>query len=81
MIKYTKVIQKNIMNLKYQLQRGMKNLNYLMNHILYQIFKIILTTSSKKHEKVTDNPPIRIYVSKIENMITFKIKAGYYLEL
>ena len=26
---------------KYQLQRGMKNLNYLMDHILYQIFKII----------------------------------------
>ena len=28
-------------NLKYQLQRGMKNLNYLMDLILYQIFKII----------------------------------------
>ena len=28
-------------NLKYQLQRGMKSLNYLMGHILYQIFKII----------------------------------------
>ena len=31
-----------IINLKYQLQHGMKNLNYLLNHILYQIFKIIL---------------------------------------
>ena len=29
-------------NLKYQLQRGMKNLNYLMDYILYQILKIIL---------------------------------------
>ena len=28
-------------NIKYQLQRGMKKLNYLMDHILYQIFKII----------------------------------------
>ena len=27
------------MNLKYQLQHGMKNLNYLMDHILYQIFE------------------------------------------
>ena len=30
---------------------------------------------------VTDNPSIRIYVTKIENRITFKIKRGYYLEL
>ena len=30
---------------------------------------------------VTDNPSIRIYVKKIENRITFKIKRGYYLEL
>ena len=28
--------------LKYQLQRGTKNLNYLIDHVLYQIFKIIL---------------------------------------
>ena len=29
-------------NLKYQLQHRMKNLNYLMDDILYYIFKIIL---------------------------------------
>ena len=28
-----------------------------------------------------DNFPIRIYVNKIENGITFKIKTGYYLTL
>ena len=28
-----------------------------------------------------DNPSIRIYINKIENRITFKIKAGYYLKL
>ena len=27
------------------------------------------------------NQSIRIYVNKIENRITFKIKSGYYLEL
>ena len=26
-------------------------------------------------------PSIRIYINKIENRITFKIKTGYYLEL
>ena len=36
-----KSYKKNI-NLKYQLQNGMKNLSYLIYHLLYQIFKIIL---------------------------------------
>ena len=35
----------------------------------------------KKHSKSVDNPSIRIYVNKMENRITFKIKSGYYLEL
>ena len=35
----------------------------------------------KKHTENVDNPSIRIYVDKIENRITFKIKNGYYLEL
>ena len=35
----------------------------------------------KKHSESVDNLSIRIYVSKIENRITFKIKDGYYLEL
>ena len=30
-------------NLKYQLQHEMINLNYQMDHILYEIFKIILS--------------------------------------
>ena len=29
---------------------------------------------------MTDDLPIRIYVNKVENRITFKIKTGYYLE-
>ena len=35
----------------------------------------------KKHSESVDNPSIRIYVNKIENRITIKIKNGYYLEL
>ena len=30
---------------------------------------------------MTDNPPIRIYVNKKENIITLKIKTGYYIQL
>ena len=33
--------------LKYQLRHGIKNLNYLMDHILCPIFKIILNISLK----------------------------------
>ena len=36
-----------VKNLKNQVQRGMKNLNYLKDYILYQIFKIILSILSK----------------------------------
>ena len=35
----------------------------------------------KKHEKITDNPSVRVYVKKIEDRITFKRKTGYYLKL
>ena len=67
-------------NLKHQDQKGMKKLSYHINQILYQIF-LVLSISSKKHQTVTNNYPIGIYVNKIENRITFKIKADYYLEL
>ena len=35
----------------------------------------------KKLEPGTDNPPIRIYVNKTENRITFKCETGYYFRL
>ena len=41
-------------NLNYLSQRGLKNLNCLMDNILYQIFKIILNILSKKNQTVTD---------------------------
>ena len=44
---------------------------------IQEYFEYIL----KKHGEEIDNPSIRIYVNKIENRITFKIKTEYYLEL
>ena len=35
----------------------------------------------KKHGGETVNPSINIYITKIENRVTVKIKTGYYLEL
>ena len=70
--KIFKKLYKKTINLKYQLQQGMENLNYLMCHILYQIFKTILNTSKNNEEKI-DNPSITVFFNKIENRITFKI--------
>ena len=71
--KYKKSYKNNKFNL---LQRRLKNLNYVIGHILYQIFKIILSISSKNMKNVTDNTPIRIYVNNIENRIIFNNKKG-----
>ena len=35
----------------------------------------------KKHETITDNTPVLIYVNRISNRIVFKVKTGYKLEL
>ena len=50
--------------------------SYSISDIQYY-YKYILN----KHIESVDNPPIRIYVNRIESRITFKIKSGYYLEL
>ena len=35
----------------------------------------------KKHETLTESPPVQIYPNEIKNRIVFKIKTGYKLEL
>ena len=49
---------------------------YLITEIQYYFEYFV-----KKHGENIDNPSIRIYINKIENRITFKIKTGYYLEI
>ena len=62
-----------IINLKYQLQHGIKfeviDGSYSISDI-QDYFKYIL----KEDETVTDNPSIIIYVNKVENRIMFKIE-------
>ena len=61
---YTKTI-----NSKYQLLHEMINLNYLMDHIMYQIFKMIYYFEyiMRKDEAVTSNLPVSIYVNSLKN--------------
>ena len=55
----------------------MINLNYLADCLLYQIFKIILSETEKKHGEKADNLSMRTYVNKIENRIIYRIKTRY----
>ena len=57
---------------KCELPDGSYSISDIQNH-----FKYIL----KKHGEDIDKPSVQIYVNKIENRITFKIKNGYNLEL
>ena len=57
---------------KFKLPDGSYSVSDIQDYLKYII---------KKHETVTDNPSIRIYINKIENRITFRMKARYYLEL
>ena len=59
-------------NNKFELPDGSYSVSDIQDY-----FEYIL----KKHNEKIDNPSIKIYVNKIENRITFKIKTGYYLEL
>ena len=63
-------------NLKDLLQHGTKNwiTRWMIFCIRYSRFKYII----KKHEAVSNNPPIRIYINRTENRITFRIKTGYW---
>ena len=53
----------------------MINLNYLID--IQDYFEYIL----KKHGENIDNPSVKIYLNKIENRITFRIRNGYSLGL
>ena len=78
-----KNIQKSYRNDKFKISVPTWNEGFELPDGWYSVsgirdnFKCII----KKHQNVTDNPPIRKYVNKIENKITFKIKIGYYFEL
>ena len=59
-------------NDKFELPDGSYSVSDIQDY-----FKYIL----KKHGEDIDKPSVQIYVNKIENRVTFKIKNGYSLEL
>ena len=59
-------------NDKFELLDGSYSVSDIQDYFKY-IFK--------KHEEYIDKQSVQIYVNKIENRVTFKIKNGYSLEL
>ena len=59
-------------NEEFELPDGSYSISAIQDYLEYIL---------KEHSENVDNPSIRIYVNKIENRITLKIKSGYYLEL
>ena len=59
-------------NYKFELPDGSYSVSDIQDY-----FEYIL----KKHGEDIDKPSVQIYVNKIENRVTFKIKNGYSLEL
>ena len=59
------------MKRKIQLSDGSYSVSDIQDYFQYIL---------KKYEEKTSYPLIRIYVNKIKNRITFKIKTVYYLE-
>ena len=59
-------------NDKFELRHGLYSVSNIQDY-----FEYIL----KKHGENTDKPSVQIYVNKIENRVTFKIKNGHSLEL
>ena len=61
-----------ISNKEFELPDGLYSASDIQDYFEYLL---------EKHGESVDNPPVQIYVNKIENRITFKIKKGYSLEL
>ena len=66
------IISSPTWNHKFELPDGLHSVSAIQDY-----FEYIL----KKHGENTDKPSVQIYVNKIENWVTFKIKNWYSLEL
>ena len=76
-------MKKSCKNKKFKISAATQNEEFELHDGSYSIshIKDYFEHILKKHGEKTDNPSIRIYVYKIQNKITFKIKTGYYLKM
>ena len=76
-------IKKSHKNNKFKISASAWNEKFELSDGSYSVWDIqdYFEYIFKKHEAVTDNPSINIYVNEIENRINFKIKTGHHLKL
>ena len=76
-------IKSSYNNNKFKISAPTRNDNFLFSHRSYSVSNIqdYFEYIFKKHGKNIDKPSVMIYINKIENRITLKIKNGYSLEL
>ena len=77
---YIKNIKKSYKNNKFQISTPTLNVEFKLPYSISDI-QDYLKYIFKKHRQKTVIPSIKIYINKIENRTSFKIKTGYYLEL
>ena len=77
---YIKNIKKSYKNNKFQISTPTLNVEFKLPYSISDT-QDYLKYIFKKHRQKTVIPSIKIYINKIENRISFKIKTGYYLEL
>ena len=75
--------KKVIKNSKFKISATTWNGNFELVDESYSVLDIqnYFEYIIKKREKVNDNQSTRRYILKVENRVTFKIKAGHYLQL
>ena len=78
-----KTLKKSYKNNKYKISASLRNEEFELPDGSYYVSDIqfYFEYMLKKHETVTDNPSIMIFLNKIENRVTFKTKTGYCVEL
>ena len=76
-----KILKKSYKNNKFKISALTWNEVFELLDRSYSVSDIqdYLKYTFKKHETLTDNPSIMIYVNKTENRITFNRKTGFYL--
>ena len=82
-IYYTWKNIKSKYNNKFKISAPTWNETFDLSDAFYSISDIhnYFEVMMKKHETLTENPAVHIYLNKIKNGIVFKIKTGYKLEL
>ena len=78
-----KILKNSYKNNKFKIFAATRNERFQLTDGSYYVLDIqdYFKDIIKNHEEVAYNPPIRKYVNKTGDRITFRMKTGYYIKL